>query len=79
MIPVDLSHSAPHAWSADKGLVKEVREAFGGIGPDVAMEMAGFNSSVNNAIQSALTGDKSAAEALGEAQAAAVRLLKAYQ
>jgi threonine 3-dehydrogenase len=56
VIPVDLSHSAPHAWSADKGLVKEVRAACGGIGPDVAMEMAGFNSSVNNAIQSARRG-----------------------
>ena len=56
VIPVDLTRSAPHAWSADKELVNEVREAFGGIGPDVAMEMAGFNSSVNNAIQSTRRG-----------------------
>ena len=56
VIPMDLSRSAPHAWSADKELVKDVRNAFGGIGPDVAMEMAGFNSSVNNAIQSARRG-----------------------
>jgi sn-glycerol 3-phosphate transport system substrate-binding protein len=34
---------------------------------------------LNNAIQSALTGSKTAAEALGEAQAAAERLLAAYQ
>ena len=56
VIPVDLTHSAPHSWSADKELVKDVRQAFGGIGPDVAMEMAGFNSSVNNAIQSTRRG-----------------------
>jgi sn-glycerol 3-phosphate transport system substrate-binding protein len=34
---------------------------------------------LNSAIQSALTGSKEAADALGEAQAAAVRLLSAYQ
>ena len=56
VIPVDLSHSAPHGWKADKELVAQVREAFGGIGADVAMEMAGFNSSVNNAIQSTRRG-----------------------
>ena len=56
VIPVDLSRSAPHAWSADKELVQDVRGAFGGIGPDVSMEMAGFNSSVNNAIQAARRG-----------------------
>ncbi len=56
VIPVDLSRSAPQSWSADKELVQNVRDSFGGIGPDVCMEMAGFNSSVNNAIQSARRG-----------------------
>ena len=56
VIQLDLSKSAPHAWSADKDLVRDVRDAFGGIGPDVCMEMAGFNSSINNAIQSARRG-----------------------
>ncbi len=56
VIPVDLGRSAPHSWSADKQLVKDVRTAFDGIGADVAMEMAGFNSSVNNAIQSTRRG-----------------------
>jgi len=56
VIPIDLSRSTPNTWSADKELVKEVRDAFGGIGPDVCMEMAGFNSSVNNAVQSARRG-----------------------
>ena len=56
VIPVDLERSSPNGWAADKELVAQVREAFGGIGPDVSMEMAGFNSSVNNAIQSVRRG-----------------------
>jgi len=56
VIPVDLTRSSPHSWSADKELVGQVREAFGGIGADVSMEMAGFNNSVNNAIQSTRRG-----------------------
>jgi threonine 3-dehydrogenase len=56
VIQLDLTKSAPHAWSADKDLVNDVRDSFGGIGPDVCMEMAGFNSSINNAIQSARRG-----------------------
>lgn len=42
-------------------------------------ETARVRDGLNNAIQSALTGAKSPAEALGEAQAAAERLLKDYQ
>ena len=42
-------------------------------------ETARVRDGLNNAIQSALTGSKTAAEALGEAQAAAERLLAAYQ
>jgi threonine 3-dehydrogenase len=56
VIPVTLNPKAPHSWSADKELVGRVREACGGIGADVAMEMAGFNASVNNAIQSTRRG-----------------------
>jgi threonine 3-dehydrogenase len=56
VIPVDLSQSARNGWSADKDLVRQVREAFGGIGADVSLEMAGFNPSVNNAIQSTRRG-----------------------
>ncbi len=56
VIQLDLTKSAPHGWSADKALVAQVRETFGGIGADVSMEMAGFNSSVNNAIQSTRRG-----------------------
>ncbi len=56
VIPVDLSRSAPGGWRADKQLVTDVRNSFDGIGADVSMEMAGFNSSVNNAIQSTRRG-----------------------
>jgi threonine 3-dehydrogenase len=56
VIPVDLSRKAPSGWGADKQLVKDVRRAFDGIGADVSMEMAGFNNSVNNAIQATRRG-----------------------
>lgn len=56
VIPVDLEHAAKHSWSADKDLVHQVRDAFGGIGADVSLEMAGFNPSVNNAIQATRRG-----------------------
>jgi threonine 3-dehydrogenase len=56
VIPLDVAHTAKNGWSADKELVAQVREAFGGIGADVALEMAGFNTSVNNAIQSTRRG-----------------------
>ncbi len=42
-------------------------------------ETARVREGLNNAIQAALTGTKSPAEALGEAQAAAERLLSAYR
>jgi len=42
-------------------------------------ETARVRDGLNNAIQSALTGAKSPADALAEAQEAAVRLLSAYQ
>jgi len=56
VIPVKPAKGAAAGWAADKALVADVREAFGGIGCDVAMEMAGFNASVNNAIQSTRRG-----------------------
>jgi threonine 3-dehydrogenase len=56
VIPVDVAQAARNGWSADKDLVRQVREAFGGIGADISLEMAGFNTSVNNAIQSTRRG-----------------------
>jgi len=56
VIPMDVSRVAKNGWSADKELIAAVREASRGIGVDVAMEMAGYNTSVNNAIQSTRRG-----------------------
>ncbi|UCH84605.1 MAG: alcohol dehydrogenase catalytic domain-containing protein [Candidatus Latescibacterota bacterium] len=42
-------------WRSDPGVVTAVRE-FGGDGVDVAIEMAGYNSSVNNALRSVRMG-----------------------
>ncbi len=39
-----------HAWSADPSLRGKILELTDGVGVDVALEMAGFNPSVNNAI-----------------------------
>ncbi len=40
------------SWRSHPDVVKQVRDFGGGNGVDVAFEMAGFNSSINNAIQS---------------------------
>jgi threonine 3-dehydrogenase len=42
-------------WRSDSAVVEKVRR-FGGDGVDVAFEMAGYNSSVNNALQSVRMG-----------------------
>ncbi|MCB9669131.1 MAG: alcohol dehydrogenase catalytic domain-containing protein [Alphaproteobacteria bacterium] len=42
---------ADRPWLANPELEARVKEATRGVGVDVAMEMAGFNSSVNNAIK----------------------------
>jgi len=52
VIPVRVSEG--HAGDAD--LVEAVRQHTGGIGLDVALEMSGFNASVNNAIQATRRG-----------------------
>ena len=56
VIEVDTDKTAAKDWESDKELVQQVRDAFSGIGADVSMEMAGFNSSVNNAIQATRRG-----------------------
>jgi threonine 3-dehydrogenase len=43
-------------WRSDPAVVEKVRRFGGGNGVDVALEMAGYNSSVNNAIQSVRMG-----------------------
>jgi threonine 3-dehydrogenase len=53
---LDPSGESPRPWSANAALRDAVLEATGGVGVDVSMEMAGFNSSVNNAIAIARRG-----------------------
>lgn len=45
-----------NSFEHDKNVVKEIFEITGGLGVDVSFEMAGFNSSVNNAILSTRRG-----------------------
>lgn len=43
-------------WSSNPAIIKKIKELTHGIGVDVAMEMSGYNSSLNNAIQSTRRG-----------------------
>lgn len=54
VIPVRKSGLADHA--PDPDMIRAVRDATGGVGLDVALEMSGFNASLNNAIQSTRRG-----------------------
>ncbi len=56
VIPLDPTRVAKNGWTADRELVNDVRAAFGGGGADISLEMAGYNTSVNNAIQSTRRG-----------------------
>ncbi|MCC6897583.1 MAG: zinc-binding dehydrogenase [Polyangiaceae bacterium] len=49
-------NTGPDDYAHDKDLVAEVRKLTDGVGVDVALEMSGLNSSVNNAIHSARRG-----------------------
>lgn len=42
---------ADRPWGSDPGLLAQIQDLTDGTGVDVAMEMAGFNSSFNNALQ----------------------------
>ncbi len=44
------------AWSSNPAIVTKIKELTRGIGADVAMEMSGYNSSLNNAIHSTRRG-----------------------
>jgi threonine 3-dehydrogenase len=56
VLEFDPGRAGAEEWAADADLVQRVRSACGGVGADVAMEMAGYNSSVNNAIQATRRG-----------------------
>ena len=43
-------------FAADPDMIRAVRDCTGGVGFDVALEMSGFNASLNNAIQSTRRG-----------------------
>ena len=44
------SNTGPNDYAHDPAMVAEIRKATDGVGVDVALEMSGLNSSVNNAI-----------------------------
>lgn len=48
--------SPERPWAHDPGLRAAIRDATDGIGVDVALEMAGFNSALNNAIKATRRG-----------------------
>jgi threonine 3-dehydrogenase len=47
---------ADRPWASDPGLRAQIRDLTDGVGVDVAMEMAGFNSALNNAIKATRRG-----------------------
>ncbi len=49
LTPARPPEGAPHA--SDPALISAVQELTGGVGVDVAMELAGFNSALNNAVK----------------------------
>ncbi len=54
---VRFERTAKGVWQSDPAVVEQVRDfGIGGNGVDVALEMAGHNSSVNNAVQSVRRG-----------------------
>jgi len=56
IVKLDVDKTKDPSWGADPEVVSAVREFTRGIGADVSMEMSGFNSSLNNAIQSTRRG-----------------------
>ena len=48
--------SPERSWAHDPGLRAQIRDLTDGVGVDVAMEMAGFNSALNNAIKNTRRG-----------------------
>ena len=54
LVPANPPEDAPH--QSDPNLIAKIHELTGGAGVDVALEMAGFNSALNNAIKSTRRG-----------------------
>ena len=55
-IQLEVANAAKNGWCADKDLVQRCATPAAASAPTSVMEMAGFNSSVNNAIQSTRRG-----------------------
>ncbi|MBN1550079.1 zinc-binding dehydrogenase [bacterium] len=51
VIPLKTNPKKNKEWQYDRPVIDAVLELTGGVGVDVAMEMSGFNSSLNNAIK----------------------------
>ncbi len=56
MIPLEINTKKTHDWQFDRPVTDTILELTDGIGVDVAMEMSGYNSSLNNAIKSTRRG-----------------------
>lgn len=56
VIQLDISKPAASPWSPDPAVIEAIKDMTRGVGVDAAMEMSGFNSSVNNALQSTRRG-----------------------
>ncbi|MBN1297618.1 zinc-binding dehydrogenase [bacterium] len=56
VIRVDTSRKGTHPWSSDPDIVDQIRNFTRRVGVDVAMEMSGNNSAVNNAIHATRRG-----------------------
>lgn len=53
---IDTKAAKANSYDADWGVIKQIQEITYGKGVDVSMEMAGFNSSVNNCIEATRFG-----------------------
>ncbi len=56
VIPLETHTQKNHPHQFDQPVVDAIRELTGGIGVDVAMEMSGYNASLNNTIKSVRRG-----------------------
>ncbi len=56
VIKLDTSAGTKPGWMSNPDVIDEIKDLTRGIGADVSMEMSGFNSSLNNAIQSTRRG-----------------------
>jgi len=56
VIRLETSGNTEKPWHPDPAVIRRLKDMTRGVGVDVAMEMSGFNSSVNNAVSSTRRG-----------------------